>query len=91
MLVSIDHYADWPEANVLRKPNTDKLIEILKTYIVPRGIPKAKRTNPATTFRSNKFKEFCKNRFINQPAPIETIEVTEEKLDSKNQRKATYK
>ena len=63
-LVSIEEFTGWPEAKVLRKPNTDKAIEFLKKYIVPHGIPKTIRTDPETKLRSNKFKEFCRNRII---------------------------
>ena len=66
MLVSIDHYTGWPEGKFLRKPNTDKVIVFLEKCIVRHGIPKTMRTDPATIFRSNKFKEFCRNRFINR-------------------------
>ena len=65
MLVTIDHYTGWPEAKLLRKPNTDEVTEFLKKYITGHGIPKTIRTDPAKIFRSNTFEEFCRNWFIN--------------------------
>ena len=64
LLVSIDHYTGWPEAKFLRKPKTKKVIEFLQKYITRHGIPKTIRTDPATIFRSNKSKEFCKTWHI---------------------------
>ena len=64
LLVSIDHFYGWPEAKFLRKPTTDNVIEFLKNYISRHGLPQVIRTDPATKFRSKRFKEFCKNRLI---------------------------
>ena len=64
LLVSVDHYSGWREAKFLRKPNTEKVKEIFKKYITRHGIPTIIKTNPATIFRSHKFKEFCKEWYI---------------------------
>ena len=40
LLVSIDHYTGWPEAKLLRKPNTEKVIDFLQRYITRHGILK---------------------------------------------------
>ena len=54
-----------PEAKILRKPNTEKVIEVLKKYITRHRIHRTIRTGPATIFKSQKFKEFCKEWYIN--------------------------
>ena len=54
----------WPEAKVIRKPDTEKVIAFLKEYIARHGIPQTIRTDPATIYRSNGFKEFCEKRYI---------------------------
>ena len=64
LLVSIDHFSGWPEAKFLSKPTTDNVIEFLRNYISRHGIPKIIRTDPATIFRSRKFKEFCNKWLI---------------------------
>ena len=64
LLVSIDHFTGWPEAELLPKPTTEKVLDFLKSYIAKHGIPKTIRTDPATTFRSKRFKEFCSKRII---------------------------
>ena len=33
MLVSIDHFSNWPDARFLHRPTTKKVIEFLKQYI----------------------------------------------------------
>ena len=62
LLVSIDHLTGWPEAKFLRKPITEKVIEFLKNNIARHGIPQNIRTDPATIFRSKRFKAFCAKR-----------------------------
>ena len=64
ILVSIDHFSGWPEAKFLPKPTTEKVMELLKSYIAKHGIPKTIRTDPATKFRSKRFKESCSKRLI---------------------------
>ena len=64
LLASIDHFTAWPETKFLRKPNTEKDIEFLKKYIARHGIPQKIRTDPVKIFRSKKFKEFCRKRYI---------------------------
>ena len=64
LLVSIDHFSDWPDAMFLNKPNTNKVLSFLKQYIALHGIPHKIRTDPGSVFRSAKFKNFCKNRLI---------------------------
>ena len=64
LLVSVDHMSGWPEAKFLRKPTTEKVIEFLRKYIARHGIAKSIRADPATIFRSKRFKTFCANRFI---------------------------
>ena len=64
LLVSVDNYSAWPDALLLPNPTTDKVIEILLEYIAKNGIPKRIRTDPGTAFKSEKFKAFCKEKFI---------------------------
>ena len=39
-LVSIDHETNWSDAQLIRRPTTDKVIEFLNMYIAEFGIPK---------------------------------------------------
>ena len=64
LIVSNDHFIGWPEAKVIRKPDTDEVIAFLKEYIARHRIPQTIRTDPATIFKSNRFKEFCDKRYI---------------------------
>ena len=64
LLVSVDNYSAWPDALFLPNPTTDKVIEFLLEYIAKNGIPKRIRTDPGTAFKSEKFKAFCKEKFI---------------------------
>ena len=65
LLVSINHETGWPEAKFVRKPNTEKVMELLRKYIIRHGTPKTIRTDPATIFRSANFKKFCRKWYIN--------------------------
>ena len=53
-----------PESKFLPKPTTEKVVDFSKDYIARHGIPKVIRTDPATTLRSKRFKEFCQKRLI---------------------------
>ena len=50
------------EANFLRKPNTEKVIEFLKKYIARHGIPQKIRTDPAAIFRGKDLRNFVKKK-----------------------------
>ena len=65
LLVSMDDHSVWPDAMFLPNPSTDKVIQFLNEYISKNGIPKRIRTDPGTAFKSEKFKQFCKEKFIN--------------------------
>ena len=95
LLVSIDHLTGWSEAKFLRKPTTEKVIEILKNYKARHGIPQNFRTDPATIFRSKRFKAFCANRQIRHfecpiKDPAET-EIIERLIRTINERLRTNK
>ena len=64
LLVSIDHSSGWPESKFLGKPTTERAIEFLKNYIARHGVPQIIRSDPATIFKSKRFKEFCKERLV---------------------------
>ena len=38
LLVSVDHFSEWPEAKFSRNPTTEKGIEFLKNYITRHRI-----------------------------------------------------
>ena len=61
ILVSIDHFASWSEANFFRKPNTEKVVQFVQNFITRHGISKTIRTDPATIFRSAIFKNFVRS------------------------------
>ena len=63
LLVSIDHYNGWPEANFLGKPFTEKVNAFLKELIARHAIWQIIRTDPATVFRSKEFEKFRQNDF----------------------------
>ena len=60
LLVPIDHFNGWREALLLRKPNTERVIELLKEKITRHVIPRTIRKNPDTTLRSDKFKRILR-------------------------------
>ena len=60
MLVSIDHFSNWPDARFLHRPTTKKVIEFLKQYIAQYGVPRKIRTDPGTVFVSEAFAKFCR-------------------------------
>ena len=60
MLVSIDHFSNWPDARFLHRPTKKKVIEFLKQYIAQYGVPRKIRTDPGTVFVSEAFAEFCR-------------------------------
>ena len=52
------------ECIIFTQSTTDKIIEFLIEYIAKNGKPKRIRTYPGTVFKSEKFKSFCKEKFI---------------------------
>ena len=62
LLVSIDHYSGWPEAKCFHRPTTKKVLEFLKQYKAPNGVPRNIKTDPGTVFVSKAFVQFC-NQF----------------------------
>ena len=64
LLVAIDHKTNWPSAKFTSRPTAEKVTTFLNEYIAQYGIPKRIRTDPATIFRGETFKQFCKNFFI---------------------------
>ena len=64
LLVAIDHKTGWPSASFANRPTAEKVKEFLNEHNAQNGIPKRIRTDPATIFRGEKFKTFCKNLFI---------------------------
>ena len=44
-LVPIDHYSGWPEAKLLHRLTTKKVLEFLKQYIAQYGVPRKIRTD----------------------------------------------
>ena len=65
LLVSIDHHTMGPEAKVLQKPTTEKVIEFLRRHITRPGMPKTKKMDPAAEVRSTNFNQVCKEWLIN--------------------------
>ena len=65
LLVSVDNHSGWPDAMFLPNPSTDKVLQFVNEYISKNGIPKRIRTDPGTAFKSEKFKQFGKEKFIN--------------------------
>ena len=64
LLVSNDNNSGWPDAMFLPNPTAEKVIEFLLEYIAKNGIPKRIRTDPGTVFTGDKFKAFCREKFI---------------------------
>ena len=64
LLVSVDNHSGWPSALFLPNPTTEKVIEFVLEYIAANGLPKRIRTDPGTVFKSEKFKQFCSDNFI---------------------------
>ena len=63
-IVSVDNHSGWPDALFLPNPTTEKVVEFLTEYIAKNRIPKRIRTDPGTSFKSEKLKSFCKEKFI---------------------------
>ena len=59
-ILSIYYFSEWPEAKFSRKPITETVINVLKTYIARHGIPQVIRTDPVTICRSKRCIESCK-------------------------------
>ena len=64
LLVAVDHKTSWLSAKFTSKPTAEKVITFLNEYIAQNGIPKRIRTDPATFFRGELFKQFCTQYFI---------------------------
>ena len=64
LLVSVDNNSGWPDAMFLPNPTAEKVIEFLLEYLAKNGIPKRIRTDPGTVFTGDKFKAFCREKFI---------------------------
>ena len=64
LLVSIDHKTNWPNAAFVKKPTAETVVNFLNAHIAQFGIPKRIRTDPATIFRGETFKQFCSDHFI---------------------------
>ena len=63
MLVSVDNNSGWPEALFSTNPTTERVLEFLAEYLA-HGTPHRVRTDPGTAFKSEKFKQFCRENFI---------------------------
>ena len=64
LLVAIDHKTNSPSAKFTSRPSAEKVFTFLNEYIAQYGIPKRIRTDPATIFRGETFKQFRKKFFI---------------------------
>ena len=64
LLVAVDHKTSWPSAKFTSRATAEKVITFLNEYIAQHGIPKRIRTDPATSFRGERFKQFCTQHFI---------------------------
>ena len=62
--MSFDRKSGCPEAKFLRKPTSGSVLEFLKNYIVLFGAPKRMRTDPGSPFRSEKIRQFSRERCI---------------------------
>ena len=64
MLESIDHKTNWPTAAFVANPTAERVVNFSNAHIAQFGIPKRIRTDSATTFRGEVFKQFCQEHFI---------------------------
>ena len=64
MLVSVDNNSGWPEALFLTNRTTERVLEFLAEYIAQHGIPQRIRTDTGAAFKSKKFRQFCKEKYI---------------------------
>ena len=64
LLVSIDHKTNWPNAAFVKKPTAETVVNFLNAHIAQFGIPKRIRTDPATIFRGETFRQLCSDHFI---------------------------
>ena len=63
-MVSIDHKTNWPNTAFVKKPTAETVVNFLNAHIAQFGIPKRIRTDPATIFRGETFRQFCSDHFI---------------------------
>ena len=61
LLVSIDHFSGWPDAKLLHRPTTKKVIKFLKQYCAQYGVSKTIRKDPGTVFISEAITQFCEH------------------------------
>ena len=64
LLVLVDNHSGWPNAFISPNPTTEKATEFVLEYRATNGLPKRIRTDPGTVFKSEKFKQFCSENFI---------------------------
>ena len=64
LIVSIDHKINWPNAAFVAKHTAERIVNFLNAHIAQFGIPEKIRTDSATIFRGELFKQFCREHFI---------------------------
>ena len=64
LLVSIDHETISPNASFVAKPTAERVVNFLNAHIAQFGIPKRIRTDSATIFPGEVYKQFCQERLI---------------------------
>ena len=64
VLVAVDRFSRWPSAMVCNSNRSDKIIKILKVYIIVHGVPGQIRVDQGTNFMSKEVKAFCHGQGI---------------------------
>ena len=64
ILVAVDRFSRWPTAKICSRTDTKTVLQFLKEYCTENGTPRSIRTDNATCFKSDEFKSFCKQEYI---------------------------
>ena len=64
ILVTVDRYSRYPQAEINKNCDTDTAINYLKDYIKFHGIPRSIRCDQVQAFKAKNFEIYCKDNNI---------------------------
>ena len=59
VLVAVDRFSRWPSAMMCNSNRSDKIVKILKAYIIAHGVARQIRVDKGTHFMSKEVRGFC--------------------------------
>ena len=57
----MDRHSQWPTASLCKTKDSETVVKFLEQFINLNGFPRTIRTDKATAFTGQTFKEFCRN------------------------------